>query len=243
MLQSNRKWIWKTQTIHKAPIVSQLYKHYCVIFTTAPKRGIIIPSSQRRERQFNQRQHKAEPFAYAPTEILSHSRVHYQDPLNFHRTQKVPCPVGRAAYHAELSCDVSPPHIRAWTLEQPLRILLSWVIQNSKTETRASNLKNLWGWFVHENVCPDSVHVSWVVPESSEPWEPCLRHSEHAIKAANAFKVTLFPQSPHASKLALQYSSPPTQNYVIIIVTTTLPIVKVCFWPNVSQIQIIKVYF
>lgn len=115
-------------------MVSQLYKHHCVIFAVAPKRGIIIPSSQRRERQFNQRQRKAEPLAYVPTEIPSHSRIHHQDPLHFLRTQRGSRPVGRAAFHAELSLAASPPHVRIWTLERPLRILLSRVIQNSRKQ-------------------------------------------------------------------------------------------------------------
>lgn len=150
--------------------MSQLYKHYCVIFTTAPKRGILIPSSQRRGRQFNQRQQKAEPF---PTQsLLRHSRVRYQNPLHFHRTPKVSRPMGKAAHHAELSLDVSPPPQESRDSRTTLEDTVVQSCSEFRKETRASNLKNLQGWFVYGNVCPDRIHVSWVVPEGLEPWEP-----------------------------------------------------------------------
>lgn len=102
----------KAQAIHRAPIVSRFYKHHCVIFATALKRGIIIPSSQRRERQLNQRRQKAEPLACVPTEILTHTRVHYQDPSAFSQDAKAASSCGEGA---------TPPWTQTWCASAPPR--------------------------------------------------------------------------------------------------------------------------
>lgn len=176
--------------------MSQLYKHCCVTSTAALKRGIIIPSSQRRERQSHQRQSLLLTF---PRRASSTPWSDYRDPLRFHRIQEVPHHVGKAVHYPELRRDASTRHqgLDSTTLEDSVFQIHS----ESPKETRASNVHN-------SQLC---LFMKVYIP--ADPCLPGLRRP-HRLRSREAY---LRHRLPPLSRAPLFFSVYTLQNLCLTI--------------------------